>query len=136
LHGWVQDKVNDEFFNRLAVVASERLAIAMAYSRHQLIWGVPCGPTLEMLDSKGINFMSNYDSGAVATLAEEDVQIIWSDQEQQPKGAWFVYAYDVGAYPIALFDEEIEALRYVMRLGYGKVIFWEFGKNWDELEKR
>lgn len=51
-------------------------------------------------------------------------------------GAWFVFAYDQGPYPIGLFAEEIDALRFAVGLGYGGVYvkFWEFGKSWDEVK--
>jgi hypothetical protein len=49
-------------------------------------------------------------------------------------GAWFVFGYDYGEYPIALFGTEVEALRVVENQGYGNVVFWPFGKTWDEVK--
>lgn len=54
--------------------------------------------------------------------------------EETPAGAWFVYGWDTSAYPEALFDTEIEALRYAVGSGYLQVKFWEFGKTWDEIK--
>lgn len=49
-------------------------------------------------------------------------------------GAWFVFAYDHSAYPIALFGDELDALRFNEKLGYGHVIFWPFGEEWDNIK--
>lgn len=48
------------------------------------------------------------------------------------EGSWFVYAYDSGPYPIAMFDNELSALRHVNQLGYGNVLFWPSGLTWDD----
>lgn len=48
-------------------------------------------------------------------------------------GAWFVHSWDSTAYPIALFDNELDACRLVVRQGYGSVVFWPFGKEWLEV---
>lgn len=50
-------------------------------------------------------------------------------------GAWFVYDRDWNAYPIALFDSELEALRWAARSGYGKVVFWPFGTEWSDVKR-
>jgi len=46
-------------------------------------------------------------------------------------GAWIVYCWDVNACPIALYKDEIDALRHVEKNGYGHVKFWEFNTEWD-----
>lgn len=46
-------------------------------------------------------------------------------------GAWIVYDWDYAAYPIALYKDEIDALRHVERNGYGHVKFWKFGTEWS-----
>lgn len=51
------------------------------------------------------------------------------------KGVWFVFAYDTSAYPINVFESEIEALRLVEQQGYGHAVFWPFGTPWDEVIK-
>ena len=50
-------------------------------------------------------------------------------------GAWFVYDYDWNPYPIALFDNELEACRLVAHQGYGKVMFWQFGLKFADAER-
>lgn len=52
--------------------------------------------------------------------------------DEKKKGAWFVFSYDHSAYPIALYEDEIDALRWVERNGYGHVKFWEFGTEWSD----
>lgn len=49
----------------------------------------------------------------------------------QKSGVWVVYSYDMTAYPIAMFKEEIEAWRHTDSLGYGNVRFWEFDTEWE-----
>ena len=51
-----------------------------------------------------------------------------------PRGAWFVYDWDRTAYPIGLHDNELDALRQVVGQGYGKVVFWAFGREWDQVK--
>lgn len=46
------------------------------------------------------------------------------------EGGWVVYDYDVVAYPIAIFSDELEAHRFRKNLGYGYVRFWSFGTEW------
>lgn len=48
------------------------------------------------------------------------------------KGAWITYSYDMNAYPIALYNNELDALRKVEEIGYGHVKFWEFGTDWRD----
>jgi hypothetical protein len=47
-------------------------------------------------------------------------------------GAWIVYDFNVGAYPIAIFDNELDAYRFREELGYGYVKFWAFGTKWTD----
>lgn len=50
-----------------------------------------------------------------------------------PNGAWFVYGTDYDEYPLALFGDELSARRYADERGWGKVVFWPFGKDWKEV---
>ena len=50
----------------------------------------------------------------------------------EARGAWFVFAWDMNAYPLALFDGELEARRWADELGYGEVKFWPFGTEWSD----
>lgn len=53
-----------------------------------------------------------------------------------PNGAWFVYdrgGYD--DYPLALFGDELSARRWAAEQGYGYVVFWPFGKTWEEVRR-
>lgn len=60
--------------------------------------------------------------------------VISDEMKVECLGAWFVFGWDYGAYPIALFGSEVEALRKVESQGYGNVVFWPFGKTWDEVK--
>ena len=51
----------------------------------------------------------------------------------QPAGAWFVFGYDQHPYPVALCETEVEALRIAQKT-YTHVMFWPFGKEWDEVK--
>lgn len=54
--------------------------------------------------------------------------------DPQLPGAWFVYSFDMQAYPIALYDNELDACRWVVANGYGSVKFWPFGKEWGDVK--
>lgn len=54
-----------------------------------------------------------------------------TDEPEVKKGAWVVYAYDMCAYPIAIFETELEAHRHSNELQYSYVRFWEFGTEWS-----
>lgn len=60
--------------------------------------------------------------------------VISDEMKIELLGAWFVFSYDYSAYPIALYGSELEALRKVESQGYGHVVFWPFGKQWDEVK--
>lgn len=49
-------------------------------------------------------------------------------------GFWFVYDWDWNVYPISAYRDEIDALRHVTQSGYGRVVFWPFGVDWDEVD--
>ena len=50
-------------------------------------------------------------------------------------GAWFIYSYDMGAYPIGLHTDELEARRLADKIGaHTYVIFWPNGVLWDDLK--
>lgn len=50
---------------------------------------------------------------------------------EPPTGAWFIYGTDMNDYPIALFGDELTALRYVAAQGYHVYVkFWEWGE-WE-----
>ncbi len=53
-------------------------------------------------------------------------------------GVWFVYGVDQNAYPVAVFGEEIHALRYAVNMGYDglRVTFWPYEVDWSELMDR
>lgn len=52
-----------------------------------------------------------------------------------PNGAWFVYGVDTCAFPLALFDDELSARRWADEHGYGSVVFWRFGWEWEEVSR-
>ena len=52
-----------------------------------------------------------------------------------PNGAWFVYGVDYDDEPLALFSDELSARRWADEEGYGTfvtIVFWPFGKTWEE----
>lgn len=48
----------------------------------------------------------------------------------QPEGVWFVFNYDGPAYPVNVFENEIDALRYALA-NMEQVVFWEYGALWS-----
>jgi hypothetical protein len=50
-----------------------------------------------------------------------------------PTGVWFVYAYDVGPYPISIHKTEGEAFSTIGRQGFGFVVFLPFGVDFSEV---
>lgn len=52
-----------------------------------------------------------------------------------PNGAWFVHGTDYDDYPLALFGDELSARRWADKTGYGRVVFWPFGREWCEVER-
>lgn len=66
---------------------------------------------------------------------EETTNQVRERENPEKPGAWFVFAYDHAAYPIGLFakDDEVSALRLIALLGYGHVVFWPFGTQWDDI---
>ena len=48
-------------------------------------------------------------------------------------GVWFVYGWDMNAYPLVVFDDEIEARRWKDENApnYGQVKFWRYGTEWS-----
>lgn len=46
------------------------------------------------------------------------------------EGAWVVFGWDMNAYPISLWPDEISARRDSDARGYGSVAFWPWG-DWD-----
>ena len=60
----------------------------------------------------------------LAAMSESD-----SDSES-PEGVWVVYYKDNGWHINSIHQTEIEALRSVADLGYGKAAFVPFGADW------
>jgi hypothetical protein len=57
-------------------------------------------------------------------------------QQYDHTGVWFIYNYDVQAYPIGVHTDELEARRMADNLGYhALVVFWPFDTLWDDLNK-
>lgn len=50
-------------------------------------------------------------------------------------GVWFVYSWDWNAYPLNVFGDELEARRWADSNGYGEVVWWPFGVEWNEVDK-
>lgn len=58
------------------------------------------------------------------------------DDETKPKGAWVVVGWDMRAYPVALFDNALDAYEYNAENNiYGEVYFWPWG-SWDDRRKK
>lgn len=49
-------------------------------------------------------------------------------------GVWVTYYYDRSGF--AIFNTEINALRYAFENRYDAVVFWEFGKNWTDITSK
>ena len=83
-------------------------------------------------------FESEEKARRLAREGEVVVPMFYDEPEDGsvlPSGAWIVYNNsDHNAYPIALFETEIEALRHSQTSchGYGQVKFWEFGTEWGQ----
>ena len=60
-----------------------------------------------------------------------DLSVIFPDEPKKSEGVWVVLYYDRSG--IAIFDKEIDALRYCVNNNYDDVVFWEFGKNWHDV---
>lgn len=50
---------------------------------------------------------------------------------KEVKGVWFIYGYDTQAYPVNVFEDELEARRAMQP--WDHITFWEFGKSWEDL---
>lgn len=60
-----------------------------------------------------------------------------STPTENKEGVWFIFGWDVQAYPIGIHTDELEARRMADTLGYtgAHVIFWPNGVLWDDLSK-
>jgi hypothetical protein len=54
-----------------------------------------------------------------------------TQKETKPLGIWFVYGTDYNAYPVSVFNDELEARRSME--SYEKVVFWPFGVKWNDI---
>lgn len=70
-----------------------------------------------------------------ATILEEAIpkhELILLPTNPETSGAWFVFGIDTMAYPVGLYQTELEALRSAEMFHF--VVFWEFGKTWDQIK--
>ena len=56
--------------------------------------------------------------------------------DEKAEGVWFIYSWDMNAYPIGVFGDELEARRWADDLGYHvSIVFWPFGVEWMDVDK-
>jgi len=53
-------------------------------------------------------------------------------KETKPLGIWFVYGTDYNAYPVSVFNDELEARRSME--SYEQIVFWPFGVKWHDVK--
>lgn len=63
------------------------------------------------------------------------LSVLYVTREKKPDGVWVVYDYNVGAYLIAAFEDEIEAHRYQSKCGHGYVKFLPYGFDFHYIDK-
>lgn len=71
----------------------------------------------------------------IRNISREDLMALLDGTEfksGQPKGCWFVFGLDAMPYPIGLFDDELAAYKCALN-NQGHVVFWDYGRHWDDL---
>jgi len=84
------------------------------------------------------SFTENEIRRALNNFTKEDFLAVLDGTEFKtpyPSGVWFVYGLDTQAYPIGVYDDELEAYKTALA-NHGFVMFWEFGKIWDEMRSK
>lgn len=66
----------------------------------------------------------------ITELVETLEMLVPTPTIEPREGVWVAFYYDRSG--MAIFDKEVDALRYCIDKHYDDVIFWEFGESWQE----